>query len=197
MKHCCSVLLLALAIGGTVRGRNAPDFTLSDSTGKRISLSNYRGKYVVIEFIAITCPHCREASKALEKLKADAGKRFEVLGISIEGADQRTLAEYKRVFGISYPLLQASPKVVTDYLGSSSGHVPVFFVVSPSGQIIQERNPDHASDRDFYNRPGAKANESDDDWMAGNLEAMIRQAIPKRAAKAPPGIRKAPAAEKE
>ncbi len=49
-------------------GQAAPDFTLKDSTGKEISLSDFLGKVVILEFWRSTCPHCRDSMPYLQEL---------------------------------------------------------------------------------------------------------------------------------
>ncbi len=110
------------------------------------------------------------------------------------------LTDYKRYFGVTYPLLQSNPKFLMDYLGvglNTGYHIPWFFVISPAGQILQRRNPENALDSSFYNNPDPKANAADsgDVWLQKSLEAMIRQILPKKAAPPQPAG-KAPAAKK-
>ncbi len=181
-----------LALAGGAWARNAPDFTLSDSDGRAVTLSSYRGKYVLLELMMTTCPHCQAAGKVLEKMQREYPEQLQVLAISTGPQGVVGVSDYRRDFGVTYPVLQGNMntasgmKVLMDWLGISpmnpNFHVPVFFLISPSGEILQERNPEHESDKDFY----VNADK--------NLETMIREAIPKKAAKHP--ARKAPSAKK-
>ena len=49
-----------LSAGDTELSKKAPDFTLNDSNGKKHNLSDYRGKYVVLEWINFDCPFVRK-----------------------------------------------------------------------------------------------------------------------------------------
>ena len=53
---------------GTEIGKTAPDFTLSDFQGVKISLSGFRGQVVILEFWQSTCPDCRRETPYLDEL---------------------------------------------------------------------------------------------------------------------------------
>ncbi len=66
-------------------GMTAPDFTIRDVKGEEVSLSTYRGKYVLLDFWASWCKPCRESFPHLKKAYAKYNdKGFEILGISID-----------------------------------------------------------------------------------------------------------------
>ena len=72
--------------GGQVKvGDPAPDFTLKDLDGNPVTLSQYRGKAVFLNFWASWCPPCREEMPAMERLnQALAGKDFVMLAVNVE-----------------------------------------------------------------------------------------------------------------
>lgn len=94
-------------------GEPAPDFTLLDLDGKQVSLSDYRGKVVLLNFWATWCTPCRaempDLQRTYDNLK-DQG--FVVLGVNI-GERQVTAKGFARSLGITFPIVLDQDKVVT------------------------------------------------------------------------------------
>lgn len=84
--------LAALQVGAT-----APDFTLPDAEGREVSLSSFRGKYVLVDFWAGWCPDCRKANPSLVKLH-DKYKddNFTILGVSLDRSREQWLGAIKK-----------------------------------------------------------------------------------------------------
>lgn len=75
-------------------GGPAPDFTKPDVNGKPVSLSQFRGKYVLLDFWGSWCGPCRAANPHLKELYAAySAKGFEILGISSEKVSGQAQAE--------------------------------------------------------------------------------------------------------
>lgn len=66
-------------------GKVAPAFTQNDTTGNPVKLSDFKGKYVLLDFWASWCPDCRVESPDLVKTYQQfKGENFEILGISFD-----------------------------------------------------------------------------------------------------------------
>lgn len=71
-------------------GKSAPDFTQNDPDGNPVSLSDFQGKYVLIDFWASWCGPCRQENPNLVKAYAAyKDKGFEILGVSLDNNDGR------------------------------------------------------------------------------------------------------------
>ncbi len=66
-------------------GKTAPDFTLTDNDGNEVSLEDFQGKYVFLDFWASWCRPCREESPNLVKAYEQyGGDNFEIVGVSLD-----------------------------------------------------------------------------------------------------------------
>jgi peroxiredoxin len=71
-------------------GAMAPDFTQPDTSGKQITLSSFRGKYVLLDFWASWCGPCRDENPNVVKLyKKYKSKNFTILSVSLDRAKDR------------------------------------------------------------------------------------------------------------
>lgn len=63
-------------------GDQAPDFTLEDTNGNMVSLSDYEGQFVVLNFFASWCPPCRDEAPDLQKFEEQYGNQAKLLILS-------------------------------------------------------------------------------------------------------------------
>jgi cytochrome c biogenesis protein CcmG/thiol:disulfide interchange protein DsbE len=84
---CCSLLLTTFAYGQTIKSKTAPEFSLKDINGKKITLTDYYGEGpIYISFWATWCKPCREELKIIEGLYEKYQEcGFKVLAINTEG----------------------------------------------------------------------------------------------------------------
>jgi peroxiredoxin len=74
----------------TAVGKTAPDFSQPDTTGKRISLSSFKGKYVLVDFWASWCGPCRKENPNLIKAYSKyRDSNFTILGVSFDRHGQK------------------------------------------------------------------------------------------------------------
>jgi len=90
---------------GINQGSVAVDFQLPSLEGEEISLSQYQGSVVLINFWATWCPPCRAEIPDLQKTyQARSNDGFVVLGIAVEQAHS-LVAPFAEAMGMSYPVL--------------------------------------------------------------------------------------------
>ncbi|MGH9587193.1 MAG: TlpA family protein disulfide reductase [Acidobacteriaceae bacterium] len=126
-------------------GRAAPNFTLKDTEGKKVSLADYKGKAVVVDFWATWCAPCKIEIPWLEQFNNEyAGKGLQVLGISednLDLEDKAALANEKKditdkaaQMKINYPVLFDDTNVSTPYGGVDG--LPTTFFIDRSGKVV-------------------------------------------------------------
>ncbi|MBI5212940.1 MAG: TlpA family protein disulfide reductase [Nitrospirae bacterium] len=124
---------IAFAGGRPAANETAPKFSLIDLHGKRVSLSDFRGKVVLINFWADWCPPCKMEIPGFQRVyEAYKGRGFAVIGISIDDVEPSFIKD----MGITYPVVMADDKVVKDY-GNVSG-IPISFLIGKDGRMVKK-----------------------------------------------------------
>jgi len=125
------------AQGKAAVGKQAPNFTLHDRSGKSISLSSLKGKYVLIDFWASWCGPCRAESPNMVKLyQKFKNKNFEILGVSLDGSEEAWNGAIEKD-GLTWmhvsDLMQWNSPVVAMY---GIDGIPATVIVDPNGIIV-------------------------------------------------------------
>lgn len=118
-------------------GAEAPDFTLPDAEGRPVSLSSFRGKYVLVDFWASWCPDCRkENPTVVAAYRQYKDKNFTVLGVSLD-KDKDKWLEAVESDGLAWTHVcdfrYWSGPVVDLY---AVKWIPKNFLIGPDGRII-------------------------------------------------------------
>ena len=118
-------------------GRLAPNFELPGLDGKLVSLSDYRGKVVLVNIWATWCPPCIDEMPSMEKLyKELRGENFEILAISIDVQGLKAVAPFMQAYKLSFPALIDTEGTIKS-LYSTTG-VPESFIIDKEGILIKK-----------------------------------------------------------
>ncbi len=120
----------------------APDFTLKDLSGNIVSLQQYRGKIVLLDFWATWCPPCRYSiPEQVEIQNKYRDQGLVILGISVDDplqVNNRYLSAFKEKYKINYTILRADEKTTAKYFGNSNFPIPTIFFVNRDGMIVNK-----------------------------------------------------------
>ncbi len=113
-------------------GDMAPDWTLKDAAGVTHTLSDKKGKVVVMDFWATWCGPCKAAMPAVQRLhKKLGGESVEIFGVNT--FERGDAPGYMKKSGFTYGCLLKGDSVATKY--NVSG-IPTFYVIGPDGKIL-------------------------------------------------------------
>ncbi len=113
--------------------KTAPDFTLNDTQGRPVTLSEYKGKVVLLDFWATWCPACQsEIPWYLEFEKKYKDKGLVVIGVAMDKEGLKVVQPYMQQKQMDYTVVLGS-----DDLGPQFGFktIPVTFLIDKSGNV--------------------------------------------------------------
>jgi cytochrome c biogenesis protein CcmG/thiol:disulfide interchange protein DsbE len=126
-------------------GKPAPAFTLEDLSGRKVSLADYKGKALLLDFWATWCAPCRIETPWLIELRNQyADRGFEVLAISADDLDRRDparlnsekreISRFAQRMRMPYPVLLDADSISQPYGGLDA--LPTSFFVDRNGTVV-------------------------------------------------------------
>jgi len=137
------VVALALAVvSGTgcrrtsaMVGKQAPEFSLSDLSGRAVRLANLRGRIVFVNVWATWCAPCREEMPSMQALYARLhGPDFEMLAVSADQGGRDLVERFVSDFGLTFPVLLDPDLQIADRYGVTG--YPETFLIDRNGAIV-------------------------------------------------------------
>jgi peroxiredoxin len=159
-------ILAALVLAGAIlpasaqvfSGRRAPSFSLPDSALVQHDILDYRGKWLLLDFMKTDCPHCMVLSKLLEQIKTQFGGKVEVLSVLIAPPETTsTAARYAMDAKVTSPFVFDQGQVAAAYFKATPSRpgfdTPHLFVINPAGTIVRDWG-DNDGTREIMEGPG-------------------------------------------
>lgn len=116
----------------------APDFTVQNLDGKTVSLSDYRGKVVLLNLWATWCPPCREEMPSMQTMYDELkGRGFTILAVAAPNPPRETREKIENFVAdgqYSFPILIDSEYEVNGIYGT--GSIPTSWVVDTDGNLV-------------------------------------------------------------
>lgn len=137
------VLIAGLAFPATSRavpqpGKPAPPIKVVSTSGQTITLANYRGYVLVLEFFATWCDGCNESLPHMISLNSRYNRQgLQILGLNpgVRGDTLGVVRRYIREKKINFPVALADTDLLLDY---GVQPIPAFFVIDKKGNLVQK-----------------------------------------------------------
>ncbi|HYL85026.1 MAG TPA: TlpA disulfide reductase family protein [Candidatus Angelobacter sp.] len=114
----------------------APEFKLESLNGKPLSLAEYQGKVILLNFWATWCGPCRAEVPDLVALQEKYKDQLQILGLVVDDDDLDAIKKFAAEFGINYPVALASDEIRLQYGGIPA--LPTSFVIDAQGRVVQK-----------------------------------------------------------
>ncbi len=125
------------AMDEPLKGKPAPAFTLVNLEGKKVSLSDYKGRPVIVNFWATWCAPCKLEMPWFQEFRSKySGQGFEILGIAEDEAPKDEIEKTAKKVNVTYPILLTDGKVAPAYGGVDS--LPESFYIDRNGVVVSE-----------------------------------------------------------
>ena len=112
----------------------APGFTLVSTTGEKVSLSDYLGKIVVLDFWATWCGPCRMGVPDLVSIQNKYKDKLVVIGISLDSEPTiKNVIPFMEEYSVNYPVVYGTNEVVIDYGYIQA--IPTTFIIDEEGNV--------------------------------------------------------------
>jgi peroxiredoxin len=132
-------LLAVLILFAPLPGASADeifDYQLRDMDGRLYKVSDYRGKWLIINFWATWCAPCLKEMPELERFYRQNRERAQVWGVSFEDSDKAAIQAYIDRLGVTFPILGYGQEPLTGY--GEVRVLPTTFIIDPDG-LFQHR----------------------------------------------------------
>jgi peroxiredoxin len=132
----CAVMQAGAAEAGPDAGKQALSFELPDLSSKKVPLSGYRGKVVLLNFWSTLCAPCTAEMPSLNRLQtALSNDGFQVIAVSIDTAE-KPVKDFVREKDLAFPVLLDRDKEV--YFDQFAGPgLPVSYLIDRTGIIVE------------------------------------------------------------
>ncbi|MBI5047891.1 MAG: TlpA family protein disulfide reductase [Deltaproteobacteria bacterium] len=122
-----------------LEGKVAPDFTLPDLHGKMVSLSDYKGKVVFVNFWATWCKPCEEempSMQAMYEVLKNRFQNFELLAVSVDSKELNVVESFAKKYRLTFPILHDRKGKVKEIYKTTG--VPETFIIDQNGVIAEK-----------------------------------------------------------
>lgn len=173
-------MLLLAPLGGASLPRRSPEYAVKLTTGRQLLLSTYRGKVVVLMFVATDCSHCQTTSQLMERIQKEYRPRgLQTIAVAFNDLAMMLVPGFISQTGASFPVGYDRRESVFAYLQrpvTMQTYVPIMVFIDRQGMIRGQ----YIGDDKFFAEPEKN--------IRATLETLLKEpAVTQPAAtKAPP-----------
>lgn len=114
----------------------AADFSFKDINGKRHKLSDYRGKWVLVNYWATFCGPCKMEVSHLNKIKRSYKKDVAIIGLEAGSSSDAKVREFMQNYGMRFTVAPTQLSIAKQPLGPVP-KLPTTFIVDPQGKVVK------------------------------------------------------------
>ncbi len=169
----CLFAVAAVVAAEQQEPRPAPPLKVTLTDGKPLSLAQYRGKVVAVEFVYTTCPHCQQTAQITSKLVREYGPRgFRAIAVAFNDGAELLAPEFAKEFDITFPVGVGTKEMMFEYVGMPPQpfRLPVLVILDRKGNIRVR----HTGDDPFFANTEAS--------LRNAIEPLLREPAPDAAA---------------
>ena len=132
-------LLTVVLLGLYTTCYAANSFVLKDMAGKKHTLAEYKGKWVIVNYWATWCPPCLEEVPDLVALyDSRKNKDLMILGVAFDYQDAQEVTDYVNDMLISYPIVLGDEEVQKQI--GFSDVLPTSYIFNPRGELVKTKH---------------------------------------------------------
>jgi len=134
-------------------GRRAPSFALPDGALKQYDILDYRGRWLLLEFLKTDMQQCKDLVKQLDQMKPRLGAKVAMLAVVVPPDNTSTVSRFLIDTKTTTPVVFDSGQTAMWYFKATPQHsqfdTPHVFAINPAGMLVKDWNQSELEAKGF------------------------------------------------